>query len=520
MNSKQGRIQKSLLNALTGVFGQLLSFALSFAIRTVFIQTLGEVYLGLNGLYTNILSVLNLTELGLGTAIVIELYRTVATKDEEKTKQYLQFYKKAYFLIGLTILCIGFLLIPFLDNFINDIESLELINYRFVFLLYLLNTVFSYFFFAYRESILNANQQEYKTRVVTYIFKFIEMILQIITLILFKNIYVYLIIPLVLGCISTVVKGVLVGKWFPFILEKPKGKLSKNELKRTGKNIYSVALYKVSGTVINSTDNIVISSFISIVLTGLYSNYLTLTSSVSTILSKLFTAFTASLGNLNIEAGDDIEKKYFIFKTLSFMNFWAYGFCGVGFLVLFRPFITVWIGEKFILNFPTECAIVANFLIIGLQETVGTHRAAYGLFYKGRYRPLFSVTLNIMLSLVFVNIMPSKYGIVAVLLGTIISNIAVSWWFDAYLLHKYVFNMKPWGYYFRFWGRFIFVFLFGLGAREILELIPLSGWGLVICNFIIIAIAFNACFFIIFREKQEFVYLKENIIRLLHRNFR
>ena len=182
MEKKQGRIEKSILNVMTGTIGQLFSFALSFTIRTVFIQTLGTIYLGLNGLYTNILSVLNLTELGLGTAIVIELYRTVAQNDEEKTKQYLQFYRKAYYFIGICILVIGLLLIPFLQYFINDSDVLGLINYRLVFLLYLFNTVFSYFFYAYRDAILCANQQEYKARIITYIFKFIEMILHVLLL--------------------------------------------------------------------------------------------------------------------------------------------------------------------------------------------------------------------------------------------------------------------------------------------------------------------------------------------------
>lgn len=517
MENKKGRIEKSFLNVLTGTFGQLLSFILSFAIRTVFIQTLGEIYLGLNGLYTNILSVLNLTELGLGTAIVIELYRTVATNDEEKSKQYLQFYRKAYYFIGMCILIVGLLLTPFLNNFINDTDSLGLINYRLVFLLYLFNTVFSYFFFAYREAILSANQQEYKARIITYIFKVLEMILQIITLVLFRNIYIYLIIPLVLGCISTVVKGILIGKWFPFILEKPEGKLSKDELKETGKNIFSVALYKVSGTVMNSTDNIILSSFISIVLTGLYSNYLTLTSAVSTILSKLFSAFTASLGNLNVDAGNDVEKKYFIFKTLSFMNFWAYGFCGVCFLVLFDPFISVWIGKRFIMNFLTECVIVVSFLIIGLQETVGTHRAAYGLFYKGRYRPVFSVILNIIFSILLINTFPKAYGVVAVLLGTILSNILVSWWFDAYLVYKYAFNKKPWEFYWTFWGRFIFIMTIGLALRRISECFLIYGWGLVICDLMFITLVYNILFFMMFHKKQEFVYLQKSIIRLLHR---
>ena len=343
------------------------------------------------------------------------------------------------------------------------------------------------------------------------------MILQIITLVFFKNIYIYLIIPIILGCLSTVVKGILIGKWFPFILEKPEGKLSKEELKTTGKNIFSVALYKVSGTVINSTDNIILSSYISIILTGLYSNYLTLTAAVNTILSKLFSAFTASLGNLNVDAGEDVEKKYFIFKTLSFMNFWTYSFCAVCFLVLFDPFISVWIGNKFIMNFPTECAIVCSFLITGLQETVGTHRAAYGLFYKGRYRPIFSVILNIFFSILFVKILPEDYGVVAVLLGTILSNIAVSWWFDAYLVYKYAFQKKPWEFYKEFWLRFIFTMILGIILRSLSEKLPIEGWGLVIIDGILVTFIYNMIFIGLFRKKEEYNYLKNNILRIIRR---
>ena len=514
----QGRTQKSFYNVITGIFGQMFSFVLSFVIRTVFIHTLGEVYLGLDGLYSNILSVLSLTELGLGTAIVIELYRTVAEKNDEKTKQYLQFYKKAYNCIGGVILGAGLIITPFLHLFINDAEAVaELINYKFVFLFYLGNVSFSYFSFAYRLSILQAHQQEYKSRILTYIFKTGETILQIITLLIFKSIYAYLIIPLALGIVQTIVRGILIGKWFPIVKEKPEGKLSKDEVKTTAKNIYSVALYKISGTVINSTDNIILSSFISIVITGMYSNYLVITSAIKTILEKLFTAFIASLGNLNVEAGDDINKKYTIFKTLSFMNFWAYGFCAVCLFVLFDPFISIWIGDKFIMNTATEFMIVFDLLVVGLQETIGTHRAAYGLFYKGRYRPVFSVLLNIVLSILFVKVLPTEYGVVAVLLGTVLSNLCVSWWFDSYLVHKHAFNMKPFKFYGTYWLRMLYSILFCVGLRFGCNLIPLSGVLQFIVYALICFVVYNVFFVLFFYRKPEFIYLKDSVLRLLKR---
>ncbi len=515
--SAQGKVQKSFFNVLTGIFGQGLSYVLSFLIRTVFIKTLGELYLGLNGLFTNILSVLNLAELGLGTAIVIELYKTVAQKDEEKTKQFLQLYKKAYYIIGSLILVAGLILTPFLHVLIKDHESLALINYRLVFILYLINTVFSYFFYADRQSILEADQAEYKARIITYIFKFIEMLLQIVTLFIFKNIYVYLIIPIVLTCTSTILKGVLIGKWYPFIKEKPQGKLSKEETKETWKNVGSVALYKVSGVVINSTDNILLSSFISIIVTGLYSNYLIIVAAIKTMLEKCFSAFTASLGHLNVEEGENTERKYFIFKTINFMNFWFYGFCGVAMLVLFKPFVTFWVGSEYVFDIWTEIAIVANFLVFGLQETMGTHRAAYGLFQKGKYRPLFTVVLNIVLSIFFIVIMPEQYGVVAVLLGTILSNLLVAWWFDALIVHKHAFRRSPKKYYLVYWLRMAYVAVFCVLLKWLCSLFTVSPFIDFCIYGVICAVVYNGVFLLIFWRTKEFTYLKQAALRLVKR---
>ena len=515
--STQSKVQKSFFNVLTGIFGQGLSYVLSFVIRTVFIRTLGELYLGLNGLFTKILSVLNLAELGLGTAIVIELYQTVAKNDQEKSKQYLQLYKRAYYIIGTLILLAGLILTPFLHVLIKDHESLALINYRLVFILYLINTVFSYFFYADRQSILCADQSEYKARIITYIFKFVEMILQIITLFVFKNIYVYLIIPIVLTCTSTVLKGVLIGKWYPFIKEKPDGALSKAEVKETWKNVGSVALYKVSGVVINSTDNILLSSFISIIVTGLYSNYLIIVSAIKTMLEKCFSAFTASLGHLNVEEGENTERKYFIFKTINFMNFWFYGFCGVCLFVLFKPFVTFWIGAEYVMNTWTEVAIVANFVVFGLQETMGTHRAAYGLFQKGKYRPLFTVVLNIGLSILFIKLLPDEYGVAAVLLGTVLSNLLVAWWFDALIEHKHAFGVSPRGYYIVYWFRMAYVAVFCVGLKWLCSLFTISPFMDFCVYGVICAVVYNAIFLILFWRTKELDYLKQVALRLLKR---
>ena len=511
----KGRTEKSMYNVLTGVFGQGLSFILSFITRTVFVKTLGEMYLGLNGLYTNIISVLGLAELGVGTAIVIELYRTVAENNDEKTKQYIQFYKKAYNCIGAVILTIGLAITPFLQHLIKDADAVgELINYKLVFLFYLVNVAFSYFSFAYRLSILQANQEEYRSRLLTYVFKIIETVLQIVTLLVFRNIYLYLIIPLALGIVQQTIRGILIGKWYPIVLQKPQGKLSKNELKNTTRNVFSVTLFKISGTVINSTDNILLSSFIGLTITGLYSNYLILTSAIKTILEKVFTAFIASLGNLNVDAKDDLDKKYNIFNVLSFLNFWVYGFCGVCLFALFDPFITIWIGKEYVMNIATESLIILDLLVVGLQETVGTHCAAYGLFYRCRYRPIFSVSLNIIFSVIFVKFMPVKYGVVAVLLGTVLSNLFSTFWYTARVLHKEAFNRSATSFYLRFAYRMLYCIVMCIAFKWITSILPLQGVSLVVVSLLLCIVIYNLIFILVFHKSPELKYAKDAILSL------
>lgn len=512
------RTERSFYNLATAVFGQLFSFLLSFAIRTVFIHTLGEVYLGLNGLFTNILSFLNLSELGLGTAIVIELYRTVARNDEEKSRQYLALYRKAYYLIGSFILLSGLVVMLFLEHFINDRDSLEGIHYRWIFFLFLINTVFSYFFCAYRFSILSANQQEYKLRLVSYAFKILEMVLQIVLLLAFRSIYVFLGVPVLLGMLSTLLKGWLVGRWFPFVRERPSGRLSGGEIARTVRNIGAVAVYKISGCVNNSVGSVIVSTYVSIILVGVYSNYLIIISAVGTILEKVFTAFMAGLGNLNVEAGGDFAKKYRVFRTLSFLNFWGYGYCAVCMFVLFDPFIRLWIGEKYLLNPATEFVIVLNFLVSGLQETVGTHRGGYGLFYQGRYRPIASIVLNVVLAVCLVRTLPREYGVAAVLAGNILANLLITLWVDAWIVYGHCFHLRPWRFYATFAGRLAFCCLCALALRWCCGFILLPPPWKFLVSGVACTAAFHGLFVALFHRKEEFGYFRDNLRFLCRRS--
>lgn len=506
------RTRFSFYNILSGVFLQGISFLLSFLIRAVFIKTLGELYLGLDGLFSNLLSFLNLAELGIGTAILIELYRTTAENNAEKSRQYLHFYKKMYRITGMVILAVGLCLFPFLDLLIKDGKALlNLVDYRMIFLLYLGNSVFPYLFFPERIAVFQSNQQEYRLRIIACRFKILEAILQITGLFLLRNIYLFLCIPLFLGCVSTILKGILANKLFPELTKKPESRLSAEEISGVKKNVKAVALYKISGCINSAAGSIILSSFSGILMTGLYSNYLLLTGAAWTLLQKIFNSFASSLGNLHAEKGVKNEQKYLIFKTLSFLNFWGSTFIAVLLFSMFTPLIKLWIGEKFLLDRGTELLLILNFLTTGLQETVGTHRGACGLFLQGKYRPVFSVGMNIAVSVFLVKLFP-EHGIKGILAGSILSNLSITFWYDAKIVCKHCFGKSHREFCRTFLFRLILAVFLCAGIRLTCTL--WSGLPLlcqIIFSFAAASLLFHGFLFLFFFRTQEFALIRKKI---------
>jgi len=267
--AEESRIQNSKLNILFGFANSFITTILGFVTRSVFIYTLGVNYLGLNGLYTNILSLLSLAELGIGSAITFSLYKPIAEHDNKKIKALMQLYKSAYQKIGIIILVVGLSLVPFLKYLVNFQQNVD-INYQLIYVLFLADSVISYLFFAYRSVIVYANQKGYVLTKYETTFSIIRSVVQFLVLIIFKNYYMYLIIPIMISILKNLLISIKAGKMFPVINEKGKEELDKEEKDSIFKNIYSLALFKISSVVYTSTDNIIISSFLGTAIVGFY----------------------------------------------------------------------------------------------------------------------------------------------------------------------------------------------------------------------------------------------------------
>lgn len=429
MDKKMSRTQYSIRNIIFGAGEQAFEVILRFINRTLFIKFLAVEYLGINSLFTEILSVLSLAELGVGSAIVYALYKPLAENDEKKLSTLMHFYKKCYVTIGIVISIIGIALMPFLNVLVDMPEHLN-INVYIVYLMFLFNTSFSYFY-SYKTSLLGADQKGYILKLIKGLCSFGTTFIQIAILCLTKNYYLYLGMQLLFTVVYNVVASTYVNKHYPFLKNRNVDKLDKKTFSQLVINVRALIIVRVCTIMVNSTDNMIISALKGLKSVGLLSNYTLLVSVLETVLAQIFDNLTASIGNLNAEGDSNKSEKFFNF--LNMMNYWFYSFAGVGIFVLGNEIIKLWLGGNYLLNEYVVWILAFNFYIKGMQNAVWNYKNTYGLFKYGRYLSVVTALVNVGLSILL-----GKYiGIFGVLVATSIARVTTNVWYDPYAVYKY-----------------------------------------------------------------------------------
>lgn len=504
------RINNSIRNTIYALAGQFFAIVISFLSRMIFIQTLGSEYLGINGLFSNILSILSFAELGIGTAITYSLYKPLAQNDSYTVKALMHIYKRWYTYIGLFIALIGLIITPFLSFFIKDIP--EIPHLELIFLMFVSNSAISYFF-SYKRSLIIADQKRYITTIYRYSFYFVLNILQIAILVTTRDFIVFL----TLQILSTLFENVLISKkankLYPYIKELSNERLNlelKNSIKR---NVKAMMSHKVGSIVVNGTNNLLLAKLFGVVVVGLYSNYLLIINALNIMFSMFFQGITASIGNLGVTESED--KSNFIFNCLNLMGFWIYGFSSISLFFLFNPFIELWLGDSYKLSTMVVSIIVINFFLTGMRKSVLTFRDALGLYWYDRHKPIFEALINIIVSL----ILAYQFGMIGIFIGTTISTLTTCFWVEPYILYKYGFNKsaKP---YFKSYLIYILVILLagGLTLSIKVALISNVGSGTYLIAMIMTCIIIpNSVFFIAFRKSEEFRYLSQIAFKLVRR---
>lgn len=500
------RTKNSILNITASISGQLLTNVLRWICRIVFIYTLGKEYLGISSLYANILTLLSLSELGLGSAITYSLYKPLAENNIETIKSLMTFFKKAYRWIGISILGLGLCLMPFLPYLMTD--STDVINIYLYYLLYLAQTVVSYLFFAYKAILLTADQKKYIADIVMYILQIIMNAVQIVILFVWHSFLAYTVAVIIYNIVQNMVVAFIVDQKYPY-LKEPAEKLTKQQRQDVFSRVYAMSLYRISSVVGTATDNLIISANISVIAVGLYDNYNMIIQVIQKLLKGVFQAFTSSLGNFYVL--ESRERNEFMFRTLNLANSWLVAFCSVCFAVLLQPFIQLCFGNEYLLDYTVVIIVVSNFATNYMQNVVQIYKDASGLFVRGKYRAVMTAVLNLGISIILVK----SIGLAGVFLGSIISRMVTTFWYDAWLLYKYGFHASPLPYFRNFLATMILIVLNTMLIQWITLPLYAATWAGIFLKGILCIVVVNGIYILIYGRSNEFHYLKDKIISIL-----
>ena len=389
-----------------------------FIQRTLMITYLGIEYAGLGGLFTSILNVLNLAELGVGAAMIYSMYKPIAEDDENKVLRLLNLYKKYYRIIGIVIAAIGLLVTPFLEYLIKDGTCPKDLNIYVLFLMTLASTVMTYWLYAYKSSIISAYQKNYigtKVRLeVTIPFD----ILQVVFIVVFRNYYLYLGCALARVVVNNIAIAYKTNKIFPQY-KKPKGTVEKEEEQKIKKNVKDIFLNRVGVVLTESFDAVVISTFLGLTILGRYQNYLYIWTSVIVLSGVVFNSTRAGIGNSIIK--DDRKKVFADLKTFTLIIFWIVAIIIAGFSNLYQPFIKIWVGEKNVLQYGIVICLCLYAFVRLLDYLFTTYKDAAGIWHTDRYRPLIAGIVNLIFNLITVNF----WGLYGVILSTVVSKFLI-----------------------------------------------------------------------------------------------
>lgn len=430
------RTKNSIRNAVFSGITNVITIIIGFIAQAIFIKTLGSEYLGLNGLFNNIISMLAITESGIGVAIIYSLYKPLAEKNKEKIKSLMSLYKKSYYAIAFITLIIGLLVIPFLGIIVKETTIPNITN---IYLLFLVDSFCSYML-SYKRSILIADQKNYVINIVHICYIVILNALQIAILLITKNFYLYLILKIVFRVLENIVITLIVNKQYNYLKENNINKLEKNDIKSITTRIKALFIHKIGSFVVLGTDNILISYFFGLKVVGLYSNYYLIIYSVSTLFTQMFSSITSSIGNLIVE--DNKEKTYEVYKQIKLINVVISIFTGTAILLLIKPFISIWIGSSYLLNTSILIVLVLNYYLQSTRNANTIFKEAAGIFYEDRYIPIIESLTNIIFSIVFAKI----FGLIGIFMGTICSNLVLHLYSYPKYVYKKLFGKNYWIY--------------------------------------------------------------------------
>ena len=502
---QESRSKKSLFNFTWGIMFRIINMLFPFAIKTMIIWKLGIQYLGLNSLFTSILSVLSLSELGIGSALVYSMYKPLAEGNKEKVSAFLYAYKKFYGIIGGVVFVLGMLLMPFIKNFINGSYPTE-VNIYLLYFIYLCNTVLSYTFFAYKGSLLEASQNNGIESILHSVSNILMYLGQILVLLFTSNYYIYLLILPLTTLLLNIMRSRYVDRAFPEYICDCNNRLENSEIKQIFKKVKALIGHKIGTTVIISMDSIVISSFLGLNILAIYENYYMIVNSLIGLITIFYTAITASVGNsLVIETKEKISLH---FSTLNFLNQWIVSWCTVCLFILYQPFMKLWMGKDMLYPVSTVVLFCVCFYSRLVRRIGLTYKDAAGMWEEDFWKPYIGMVVNIFGNIILVSVM----GVNGVIISTIFVMVFIYFPWETYILGRRMFNnelMRK--YVYKIVLNIIITVIICIVMHKMCSLIRNDNWsGLIFKSFLCLTVP-NMFYLMCFWRRWEF---KDSLKRL------
>ena len=496
-------IKNTTKSLFWGIINKMVIILMPFIIRTILIYYLGAEYAGLSSLFTSILRVLNMAELGFAGAVVFSMFKPVAEENTEKICALLSFYRKLYYTVGTVVMLIGIAMIPYLNYLVKGNCPTD-INLNVLYLIYLVDTAASYFLFSYKNVILNVYQRIDVVSNISTVIHIIIYVMQILILVVLRNYYAYIILEIAYTIINNIVVARYVSKKFPQY--KCEGKLEKTEKRSIIKNVYGMLLFKICSVTRNSLDNIFISAFIGLKAVATYGNYYYIFSAVANIQAVIMDSMKGAIGNKI--AIDSPEKNHEDMLVFMFIYAWFSGWCAICMLCLYQPFIEVWVGKEMLLNTPTMMMFCFYFYVTSMGAIRFLYHQSAGLFWQWRYWTVAEALVNIIGNWILVQTL----GLFGVVTATVISLLTIDFGFSTFIVYKFYFkNGKIW-MYFRDHILYLSVSaIVGIITYAICSLVRTEGILTIVVRLIICIVIPNLLFYLSYRHLK--VFEKANEIR-------
>ncbi len=503
------RTENSLRNIKFALIFQAASILVAFLTRKVFVLVLTQEYLGLDGTFANILSMLSLAELGIGGAITYSLYKPLAEDDREQITALMALFRRVYWTIGGIVALLGCALTPLLPVLIRDMPDLP--HIYLIYLLFILNTALSYFG-VYKQSLIIADQRQYITSTCHYGIKMLLLLAQALFLWLTHNYFVYL--GLMLGATLTenLILTYQANRLYPYLKKATPPPLPQETKQAILRNTKALLTHRVGGVVVFGTDNLLISAFVGSISVGLYSNYLMVTNGLTTVYGQLFRSLTASVGNLGATKASD--RALPVYWKVNFAGGWLFGFSAICLAVLFNPFIDLWLGEAFLFSQEIVCLIALNFYVTGMRQATLTFRDAYGLYWYDRHKPIAESVINLTVSAA----LAIPYGVTGIFIGTFLSTMTTCFWIEPVVLFHYGFHAPVKRYFLDYAVNTLVTVATGGAVWFLCSLLPGSGMVLFCEKAALCLVGGNLGYLLAYHRREEFRYFVTLLTsRLLHR---